>query len=220
MIKIVMNITGTDRKNIAEIIGKTTKSRIVYKDKPSYAYYVGDWIVNMDSQIISPEFEVSEINDITIVLNQLYKSRLTALGDMLLMVNGLKKIDILNLKKYIEQNKVLLSHALGRTSGVELLINNNVINNGDVIFPFYNATLNSSVFETYILFTDKIIKYIKTYNGKLNGVKDKTDEYYTMRDMLNTIDLNDDINKSSIDILLSNFGINTFLFSENSAKIV
>lgn len=216
MIKIVMKITGADRKNIAEIIGKTTKSRVVYMDKPSYAYYVGDWIVNMDSQIISPEFEVSEINDITIVLNQLYKNRLTALGDMLLVINGLKKIDILNLKKFIEQNKVLLSQALGWKSGVELLINNNIINNGDVIFPIYNATLNSSEFETYILLTDKIIKYIKTYNDNLKSVKDKTDEYYTMRDMLNIIGFNDDNDKSSINILLSYFYKN----SEKTTKII
>jgi len=57
---IICDVTGSDRKHLAQALGEIISEKPIYLKAPTYAYQVGDYTISRDSEIICPDSATPE----------------------------------------------------------------------------------------------------------------------------------------------------------------
>lgn len=74
-------VTGLERKQIASVVGEAIGQDISYAGAPSFSYKAGDWTIDRDSVITSPEIPLADKDSLRKVLAALKAAGATAEGD-------------------------------------------------------------------------------------------------------------------------------------------
>lgn len=177
-------VVGQERKAIAAIIAEALGSQVRYAGAPGFAYeaddgsHAGRWTVDRDSMVHSPEIGLDEIKIVRPVIDALNIAGLSAEGGMTiaLSLDGFGKANLENLKNMLASKETLIKKALSVERNIEVSAENN-----EIVFPFWNATLNADEVQTYITLARQMAEQAKTQKRVLAAEKPADNEKYAFR---------------------------------------
>jgi hypothetical protein len=177
-IRFSQKITGQERKVIASVIALPIGEIVKYAGPPSFAYQAGGWSVDRDSMVHSPEIGFDEIKSIRPVIEALNIAGLTAEGNMKLYLatDGNCEAALENLKNMIASKETLLKKSLGTDGEITI-----TAGDGEICFPFWNATLDADQVQAYITLAHRLWEMAKTQKRVSRTEKPADNEKYAFR---------------------------------------
>ncbi len=177
-------VVGQERKVIAAIIAEALGGQARYVGAPGFAYEAddgspaGSWTVDRDGVVHSPETCLDEIKSVRPVIDALNIAGLSAEGNMTvaLALHGFGEANLENLKNMLASKETLLKKALSADCDIEVSAEN-----GEIAFPFWNATLNADEVQAYITLAKQMAEQAKAQKRVLAAEKPADNEKYAFR---------------------------------------
>jgi len=199
-------VVGQERKAIAAVIAEVLEGQVRYAGAPGFAYEVdggnpvGNWSVDRDSVVHSPEICLDEIKSIRPVIDALNIAGLSAEGTMTitLSLDGFSETSFENLQNLLASKETLIKKALSLDRELEVLAEND-----EIAFPFWNATLNADEVQTYITLAKQMAEQAKAQKRVLRTEKPTDNEKYAFRCFLLRLGFIGDEYKTERKVLLS-----------------
>ena len=199
-------VAGQERKVVAAIIAETLGGQVRYAGAPGFAYEANDgspagsWAVDRDGVVHSPETGLDEIKSVRPVIDALNIAGLSAEGNMtiVLALQGFGEASLANLKNMLASKETLLKKALSVERIIEVSAEN-----GEITFPFWNATLNADEVQTYITLAKQMAEQAKLQKRVLRKEKPTDNEKYAFRCFLLRLGFIGDNFKTERKVLLS-----------------
>lgn len=199
-------VIGQERKAIATVIAEVLKGQVRYTGAPGFAYEVNDgistdsWTVDRDSVVHSPDIDLDEIKSIRSVIDALNMAGLSAEGTMTitLFLAGFSETSLENLKNMLASKETLIKKALSLDRELEVFIEND-----EISFSFWNATLNADEIQTYITLAKQMAEQAKAQKRVLRTEKQTDNEKYAFRCFLLRLGFIGDNFKTERKVLLS-----------------
>jgi hypothetical protein len=171
-------IVGQERKAIASVIAEALEGQVRYAGAPGFAYEADGWTVDRDGVVHSPEIGLDEIKSVRPVIDALNIAGLSAEGNMTiaLSLQCFGEASLENLKNLLASKETLLKKALSVERNIEVSAEN-----GEIAFPFWNATLNADEVQTYITLARQMAEQVKAQKRVLAAEKLADNEKYAFR---------------------------------------
>jgi hypothetical protein len=171
-------VAGQERKVIAAIIAEALGGQVRYAGAPGFAYEADGWTVDRDSVVHSPETGLDEIKSVRPVIDALNIAGLSAEGTMTitLSLEGFGETSLENLQNLLASKETLIKKALSIERELEVLAEND-----EIVFPFWNATLNADEVQTYIALARQMAEQAKAQKRVLAAEKPADNEKYAFR---------------------------------------
>jgi len=171
-------VTGQERKVIAAVIAEALNVPVKYAGVPSFAYEAGGWSIDKNNNLKSPELLVEELQNLKPVLEVLKIAGIMAEGNTSVTISteGYTESSLINLENLIKSKESLIKKALD--VGVELSV---AKNEKELVFDFYNATLNAEDIFSYITFSLKLSEQAKTLKYASPKEKETENDKYAFR---------------------------------------
>ncbi len=171
-------IVGQERKAIASVIAEALEGQVRNAGAPGFAYEADGWSVDRDGVVHSPEIGLDEIKSVRPVIDALNIAELSAEGNMTiaLALHDFGEANLENLKNMLASKETLIKKALSADCDIEVSAEN-----GEITFPFWNATLNADEVQTYITLARQMAEQAKTQKRVLAAEKPADNEKYAFR---------------------------------------
>ena len=171
-------VTGNERKVTAAVIAGVLDVPIKYAGVPTFSYEAGGWSIDKNNNLKSPEFTIEEMQNIKSVFDALMAATSSAEGNLSIAVSseGHTEGSYTNLINIIKSKESLIKRALGIES--EIVVSKT---QGEIIFDFYNATLNTEEIVAYITFSLKLSEQAKSLKRALAKEKTVENDKYAFR---------------------------------------
>ena len=177
-------VAGQERKVVVAVIAEALGGQVRYTGAPGFAYKANDWSpagswsVDRDGVVHSPEIGLDEIKSVQPVIDALNIAGLFAEGTMTitLSLDGFSEASLENLKNLLDSKETLIKKALSVERNIEVSAEN-----GEITFPFWNATLNADEVQTYITLARQMAEQAGTQKRVLAAEKPADNEKYAFR---------------------------------------
>ncbi|ABZ85398.1 conserved hypothetical protein [Heliomicrobium modesticaldum Ice1] len=171
-------VASQERKVIAAIIAEALGGQVHYAGAPGFSYETNGWSVDRDGAVHSPETGLDEIKSIRPVIDALNIAGLSAEGNMTIVLSlyGFGEASLENLKNMLASKETLIKKALSADCDIEVSAEN-----GEIAFPFWNATLNADEVQTYITLARQMAEQAKAQKRVLAAEKPADNEKYAFR---------------------------------------
>lgn len=109
-------VSGLERKQTAQVLAGATESQAKYAGPPSFAYTIGDWRIDRNGLIVTPEFETTAPEPLRQVLEALKTAGVTAEGEgtVTISMEGHSGTTLRNIVNLLWSKHTLLQKALAR----------------------------------------------------------------------------------------------------------
>jgi hypothetical protein len=169
-------IAGQERKAVMAVVAEALGGDVRYTGAPGFAYEACGWFADRDGVLHSPELTVFDPS-IPTVLAALDAAGLTAEGKMTLVVKTtLTEQMFVNLQNLIASKAALLQKALDIEEKPSVKAGE-----GEVVFPFWNATLDMDKIRTYLTLAWRLCEQANTLKRVSPKEKQVENEKYAFR---------------------------------------
>jgi hypothetical protein len=175
-IRFSQTITGNERKVIASVIAEALGTTASYAGPPTFGFNAGGWTVSKNSQVVSPEMDMSSIPTAKVVIRALSTSGLNAEGVLRVTLHGILANELQLLESVIKSKETLLKKALQTDAHLTVLWEKE-----EAVLSFFMATLDADKVCTYLTLAMKLAEFVKTIKYTSATDKSVENEKFTMR---------------------------------------
>lgn len=113
-------VNGLERKQLAQVLADVVSEQVKYAGPPSFAYTIGDWHIDRNGLIVTPEFETTELEPLRQVLEALKNAGAVAEGDGTVSISmaGHNGATLRNIVNLLWSKQILLQKALDRQKNI------------------------------------------------------------------------------------------------------